>query len=106
MTPDEIIRKIGTCDEIVEIATTPARLFILIGHLQVALRHPENTGASADFAREMTNNLARVVCHYVPEAQELIDQGWNPAYDTTREYFNLEFLSPTASDFEGDDEQM
>ena len=104
MNPDEIIRKIGTSTEIVEIATTPARLFILIGHMQLALRHPDNTGASADFAREMTNNLANMLCHYVPEAQELIEQGWNPAYDTTREYFNLEFLSPDSSDLEGNDD--
>lgn len=104
MDPDSIIQKIGTSTEILEFGTTPARAFMLIGHLQLALRHPNNTGASAAFARQFADNLANAICHYIPEARELIEQGWNPGYDVTREYFDLEFLSPESSDLEGDDD--
>jgi hypothetical protein len=104
MNPDEIIQKIGTHPAIIELATTPARAFMMIAQLQLALRHPHNTGSSAVFAREMADNLTKVVCHYVPEAAELIAQGWEPAYDVTEEYYGLEFLSPDTNDLESDDD--
>jgi hypothetical protein len=99
-TADEILHKIGTHPAIVEVVTTPARAFMMIAQLQLALRHPYNTGSSAAFAKEMAENLAKVVCHYVPEAAELIAQGWDESYDTTAEYYNLEFLSPLPDDLE------
>jgi hypothetical protein len=107
MNTDDIIHKIGNSTEILEFGTTPARAFMLIGHLQLALRHPSNTGASAAFARQMADNLTDAICHYIPEARELIEQGWHPGYDVTREYFDLEFLRPESSDWEDDrDEAM
>jgi len=100
MTPDEILHKIGTHPAIVEVATTPARAFMLIAQLQLALRHPRNTGSSAAMTREIADNLTDLVCHYVPEAAELIAQGWDEAYDVTREYYESEFLSPEPDDRE------
>lgn len=84
---EAILHKIGNCQETVQFSTTPGRLFILLGHLQLALRHPENNGASAAIAREMANNLANMICHYIPEARPLIEQGWHPEFDQTREEF-------------------
>lgn len=103
MTTDEILHKIGTHPAIVEVATTPARAFMLIAQIQLALRHPHNNGSSAVFAREMADNLTKLVCHYVPEAADLIAQGWDQAYDVTDQYYGLEFLSPEADDLESDE---
>lgn len=83
--------KLGNCTDIIEMASTPARLYILIAQIQLALRHPENTGASAVIAREIALNMTEAICHHIPEARETIEQGWNPAYDVTRDYFEAEF---------------
>lgn len=83
--------KLGNCTEIIDMASTPARFYILIANIQLALRHPDNTGASAAIAREIALNMTEAVCHYVPEARETIEQGWNPAYDISREYHAAEF---------------
>jgi len=91
MKGNDILQKLSDCTEIVDMASTPARLYILIAHIQLALRHPGNHGASAEVAREIANNMTEAVCHYVPEARALIELGWNPEYDATREYFEAEF---------------
>jgi hypothetical protein len=93
ITTDEVLQKLGECEDIIDLATTPARLFILVAHLQVALRHPENTGSSSavlgsSIAREIALNLTEAICSKVPEARSLIEIGWNPAFDTTREEYN------------------
>lgn len=89
---EEFWQKLGNCTEIVEMASTPARLYILIANIQLALRHPNNTGASAEIAREIALNMTEAVCAHIPEARESIEQGWNPAYDLTEDYFNSEFV--------------
>lgn len=83
--------KLGNCTEIIDMASTPARLYILIAQIQLALRHPANTGSSAEIAREIALNMTEAVCHYVPEARESIEQGWDSAYDVHRDYFDAEF---------------
>ncbi len=88
---DDFWLKLGNCTEIIEMASTPARLYILIAQVQLALRHPDNNGASAEIAREIVLNMTEAVCHHVPEARETIEQGWNPAYDVDRDYFDAEF---------------
>lgn len=93
MNYNEILNKIGNSEDVIEFATTPGRAFILVSQLQLALRHPENTSASATIARQMAENLTQALCAYIPEAKELIDMGWNPAYDVTSEYFDAEFSS-------------
>lgn len=90
--PSEILRKLADCKQPIEFVTTPSRVLILIAQLQLALRHPGNTGKSAEVAREFITNMTRAVCSQVPEAQELIDMGNNPAYDVTREYAASEFF--------------
>lgn len=88
---EEILHEVGTCPEVFEMATTPGRAFILLGQIQLALRHPHNTGPGAAYAREMADHLTDAICHFVPDARELIEQGWNPGYDVTREYYDREF---------------
>lgn len=91
MNHSEILAKLGNSQNLIEFATTPGRAFILVAQLQLALRHPGNTGEGATVAYQIAQNLAKAICSYVPEAKELIDQGWNPAYDVTKDYFDAEF---------------
>lgn len=91
---DEILQRIGTDTTPIEMVTTPARLFILISHLQLALRHPGNTGSSAEIARTMAHNMSEVLCQFHPEARQLIEQGWHPEFDMSREEWD-EYNEPS-----------
>lgn len=83
MNPDEIISRIGNSTEIIEFATTPARAFCLIGHLQLALRHPGNTGASTEVARQIIDHLAEAISTVTetPEVKTIVEAGYNPTFD-------------------------
>lgn len=56
---------------------------ILVAHIQLALRHPRNTGPSAGEARHIVEAIRS---HFqklnLPAHVELIDLGNDPAYDT------------------------
>ncbi|MEL7143289.1 MAG: hypothetical protein AAGL08_13825 [Cyanobacteria bacterium J06573_11] len=83
--------RLGNCTEVIEMASTPARLYILVAHLQLALRHPKATGGSSKVVREIAENMIKAICHHFPEAEEHFRLGWDPAYDIEQDYFNLEF---------------
>lgn len=100
---NQLMQAIGTDTRTIEMVTTPARLFILISHLQLALRHPANNGSSSHLVREIAENMAEVVCKFHPGARELIDQGWDSQYDMTREEFN-EFDEPSRLPFVNQDD--
>ncbi len=86
---ESVLDQIATSEEVIQFATTPARAFVLIAYLQLALRM--NDGASAQIAHEITVNLIEGLCSVIPQARPLVESGWNPAYDMTREYFAEEF---------------
>ena len=87
MNSDEILFKIGHSEQIIELATSPARALILLSNLQLSLRHPSNDGESRAIARDIAANLENAICHHIPEARELIQKGWHPEFDCTREEF-------------------
>lgn len=88
MNDKQLIEAIGNSDQVIEFATTPGRALILIAHIQLALRHPRNTSSGAEFAREMAQHLTSAIEAYIPGAQQLIEKGWNPDADMTREEFD------------------
>lgn len=53
--------------------------FMLISQLQLALRHPENSGHSADYARHVVSQIASLL---PPIAQRLVAMGDDPSNDT------------------------
>jgi hypothetical protein len=91
MNIDELLEQIAKSEVVITTQTSPFRLFVLLSQLQLALRHPGNTGASALIARQIAENMADILCQYVPEARELIEMGWDDAHDVSREYFDAEF---------------
>ncbi|NEP17814.1 MAG: hypothetical protein F6J97_13065 [Leptolyngbya sp. SIO4C1] len=91
MSQKDVWQRLAESEEIIEFATTPARAFMLIAQLQLALRHPQNRGSSAQFAQQMIENLSAAICYHFPEAKEVIEMGSNAAYDVTNEYFETEF---------------
>lgn len=88
---EDFWHKLSNCTTTIEMVSTPARLFILIANIQLALRHPDNTGASAEIAKSIAGNMTDAICHHFPEARATIEQGWHTAYDVTEAYFKDEF---------------
>jgi hypothetical protein len=66
---------------------TAPRAFVLLSQLQLALRHPENNGASAEIARDIAQRLSDRLSAIDPAIAALIAQGWHPEFDATREEF-------------------
>jgi len=66
-------------NQIVITATLP-QVLIYISQLQLALRHPMNTGPSADVTRAMITDLRKQIGD-LPAVQEVISRGFDPKYD-------------------------
>ena len=49
--------------------------FMLLAQLQLALRHPDNTGASADWTRQLAATLENAVS-ISPAVARVARQGW------------------------------
>jgi hypothetical protein len=52
----------------------------LFMNLQLALRHPGNTGPSAEFVRKFALELQEKLA-ITPALRELAEKGWDPNYD-------------------------
>lgn len=57
--------------------------FYLFAQLQLALRHPENVGASAEFARELAQRLIATIAT-TPALARIAAAAWDPAEDLRR----------------------
>ena len=95
MTPEEIIHKIGQDNRLIEFATTPARAFMIVSHLQLALRHPDNIGESAELMQEVIRHLADAIAEVTdtPEVLTLIAMGDHQEFDMTNEEFDASWTT-------------
>lgn len=59
---------------------SPSQAWILLGHLQLALRHPANIGPSAMIARAFANQLQDYIAT-TPALAAVAAAGWDPDYD-------------------------
>lgn len=66
--------------------------FILISQLQLAARHPENTGPAANLAKGFAVNLAQIFNSIDPRIVAIIDKGWDPNFDIPRGEYDPEKL--------------
>lgn len=55
--------------------------FFLLCQLQLALRHPANTGPTAQIIKDFALELQQRLVVQCPEAEEVIEKGWHPAFD-------------------------
>ena len=59
--------------EMVAVLLTKVEILSLVGHIQLALRHPENKGPTREVARHAARKLASLVAHddvFIPEVLE------------------------------------
>lgn len=59
--------------------------FFLLCQLQLALRHPANTGPTAQIIKNFALELQQRLVMQCPEAEEVIEKGWHPAFDQSTE---------------------
>lgn len=59
--------------EIIPVVLTKVEILSLVGHIQLALRHPENKGPTREIARRAARKLASLITHddvFIPEVLE------------------------------------
>lgn len=61
-----------------------ATAFTVLGHLQLALRHPDNDGPAAAVARAVAIEIQAQVA-VTPALAQVAAAGWCPAYDVEEE---------------------
>lgn len=87
--PDfERIGKLMEKAQPLEMAILPFRAFVLVGQIQLALRHPENRGPSAEIARDMAVRLQALLGQIDPAIAEALEHGWHPEFDVSAEEFD------------------
>jgi len=59
----------------------PIEQAILLSHLQLALRHPLNTGPSAQVARRIAKRIQANLSRAGPNLRFTTEAGWNPQFD-------------------------
>lgn len=69
----------------------PPVAMILIGQLQLAIRHPQNTGTSAAYAREFIEALRSRICEPGSVLDALITAGFDPDYDVPADEKNITY---------------
>jgi hypothetical protein len=60
----------------------PLEAFMLLGILQLALRHPGMADATGQFARALAENIEQRLC-ITPAMKEIAQAGWRPECDLT-----------------------
>jgi len=58
----------------------PVDAWVLLSQLQLALRHPQNTGPVSQMARQFARRLQSIVASHGALAI-VAERGWNPDYD-------------------------
>jgi hypothetical protein len=66
----------------------PIYLFVLVGTVQLALRHPGNRGQSSEMAREAAIAFQQRLGELDPTIAAALEQGWHPEFDVTSEEFD------------------
>lgn len=65
----------------------------IVSQIQLALRHPENQNDASAIARSLAQQIGGVLSQFDPELAKLIEAGWNPELDLTREEFEAQTQS-------------
>jgi hypothetical protein len=65
----------------IELRLSKLQAWALFSQLQLALRHPENKGATADIARHFAEVIQKQVAK-TPALAEVAKRGWDAKYDS------------------------
>jgi hypothetical protein len=63
----------------------PLAAFFILSHLQLALRHPQTTGASSQSVRQFVEQLAERVCGESEVLRKMVQSGWDEDFDVVQD---------------------
>jgi hypothetical protein len=75
---DNVLRELKDAPRI-ELHIHPARAFVLLGAMQLAMRHPK--AGELDPIVELTHELAEMISKLGPACAELARKGFDPQFD-------------------------
>jgi len=79
MNYEELVRQMADlADTDIELQISLYDVFILISQIQLALRHPQNNGCSAERARCLCDQLFTL---FSPQFREFLGLGYDPQHD-------------------------
>jgi len=70
-----------TQDQIIKLEIDPGTAMAIIANIQLATRHPKNTGPSRHQAEKFARALQERVVYHLPEHATLLEMGWDPDCD-------------------------
>jgi hypothetical protein len=62
------------------VSLSPIQIWVIMGNMQLALRHPDNKGGTSDMAREIALEFQALVASE-GALKEVAEMGWLPEYD-------------------------
>ncbi len=68
-------------EQIIKLEIDALTAMCIISHIQLATRHPKNTGPSRQIAEKFARALQERVTYHIPDKAALIEMGWNPDFD-------------------------
>jgi len=76
------------------LVVSPFEAWVLLSQLQLALRHPLNTGLSARVARRLADRFTEIAAPAnAPTLVEIARRGWQPEYDVHQEHSPLQIAA-------------
>ena len=72
--------KLDTDPQMVILELTKTEAWALLSQIQLALRHPGNTGHTSEYARRLARRLQEAVANEGAMA-EVAEWGWDPQHD-------------------------
>jgi hypothetical protein len=75
---EEMLARNSTC---LQLELTMLEAAALLGHLQLALRHPENRGDVKKLVRTIAQAIEAFLSKCGPATAEICRRGWDPEHD-------------------------
>ncbi|MCA1991874.1 MAG: hypothetical protein LDL41_07490 [Coleofasciculus sp. S288] len=65
----------------IPLTLSPEAGFLLLAQLQLAMRHPANTGPGSETIRTFAIELQQRLVELEPDLQAVLEKGWHPEFD-------------------------
>lgn len=77
----QLFGKLQSSDFLVKLEINLINSFVMVGQLQLALRHPANEGESSKRMKQFAQDLIDAISSQVPEARQYLEMGWHSEFD-------------------------
>lgn len=77
----EVLQKVMSDDTTIELEIDIMQAWLLVCGLQLLTRHPEVSQQMKDIWTHTAREFQEVILEVHPEAEELIEMGWNEDFD-------------------------